>query len=270
VSRFQPYRRKRSYLIAVIIILLALLFSYTALKNLLGGRNYFQTAIYPAQWFTVTVLKGITNVPASLAGLRGLAKENDKLKTEIYWLKTKLAAVSSLKQENARLRAALAYKQQNHYRFKLLVAEVVGRSPSPWFSILTINRGRVNGVKENMPVITPNGLVGQVVEVSRNSSKVKLLIDSDSSVAAANQRSRDFGVVTGSPSNRLYMKYVAAEGDMRVGDEIVTSQISTIYPAEIPVGRVIKATKREHDLFYFIELKPAAQFSKLEEVFVVL
>ncbi len=246
------------------------MFSYTALKNLLGGRTYFQTAVYPFQWFTVTVWKGIAGVPASLAGLRGLAKENSSLKTEVYWLKTKLAAVSSLKQENARLRAAMAYKDQNHYRFDLLVAEVVGRSPSPWFSILTINRGSRNGIKESMPVITPNGLVGQIVEVSYNSAKVKLLIDPESSVAAANQRSRDFGVVTGSPSNRLYMKYVAAEGDVRVGDQIVTSQISTVFPAEVPVGRVITATKREHDLFYFIELKPAAQFSKLEEVFVVL
>lgn len=269
MSRIQPYRRKRPYLIAAIIVLVALLFSYTALRNLLGGRTYFQTAVYPFQWFAATVWKGLNAVPASLAGLRSLTKENKELKTEVYWLKTKLAGIAALKQENDRLRKAIGYKKQNHYRFNLLVAEVIGRAPSPWFSILTINRGRANGIRENMPVITPNGLVGQVVEVSRNSSKVKLLIDPESSVAAANQRSRDFGVVTGSPSNRLYMKYVAAEGDMRVGDQVVTSQISTIFPSEIPIGKVVKASKREHDLFYFIELKPAAQFSKLEEVFIV-
>jgi rod shape-determining protein MreC len=120
-----------------------------------------------------------------------------------------------------------------------------------------------------MPVITDEGLAGQVVEVARYSAKVLLLIDQASSVAAVNSRSRDFGVVSGSPANRILMRFVGAGADMRPGDKIVTSPISTIFPAELPIGTVLKATKAEHDLFYHIEIDPAVDFSRIEKVFVV-
>ena len=121
-----------------------------------------------------------------------------------------------------------------------------------------------------MVIVSELGLVGRVIEVSLFSSKVLLITSADSSIAATDFRNRDSGVVVGGRPDILIMKYVGVEGDIKVGDEILTSHISTIFPSGIPVGRVFKATKKEHDLFYHIEIKPAVDFSKLEEVFIVI
>jgi rod shape-determining protein MreC len=121
----------------------------------------------------------------------------------------------------------------------------------------------------DMPVMVAEGLVGRVIEVSRHSSKVMLITDAESSVAAVDSRSRDFGVVKGVPAGRLSMKHVDARGDVKVGDIIVTSNISTVFPPGLPIGEVTRASRKEHDLFYHIEIEPAVDFSKIEEVFLV-
>ena len=96
-----------------------------------------------------------------------------------------------------------------------------------------------------------------------------LITDVESSVAAVDARSRDFGLVKGGSLDRLSMKYVDAGGDIRKGDRIVTSNVSTVFPAGIPIGEVSLASKKEHDLFYHVEIKPIVDFSKIEEVFII-
>ena len=96
-----------------------------------------------------------------------------------------------------------------------------------------------------------------------------LITDALSSVAAVNGRSRDFGVVKGGSPNKIFMKHVDAGGDVRVGDIIVTGNISTIFPPDIPIGEVSRASKKEHDLFYHIEIKPSVDFGKIEEIFII-
>lgn len=268
--RFQPYRRKRSYALAIVIILLALFISWSGFHNLSGIRSFFQAVIYPFQFATVFVWKGVTGIPGSIANLRHLSEENADLKRRIDNVRPKLLALGEIKKENKRLKAALEFKQNNPHFYNLLVAQVVGRAPSPWFSILEINQGSLSKVKKGMPVIAQKGIVGQVIEVSRYSAKVMLLTNPESTIAAVDARSRDMGVVAGTSSNRVFMKYVGTGEDIRTGDQVVTAQISTVYPPGLPIGQVIHASKREHDLFYRIEIKPAVDFSKIEEVFVIL
>jgi len=192
-----------------------------------------------------------------------LLKENKELKT-------KQLVFNELKEENARLRQAAGFRTFNPYSLKLIPAQLVSRSSSAWFSLAQINKGSRSGIKKDMVIISELGLVGRVIEVSLFSSKVLLITSVDSSIAAADFRNRDSGVVAGGRPDRLIMKYVGAEGNIKVGDEIITSHISTIFPPGIPIGRVSKATKKEHDLFYHIEIKPVVDFSKLEEVFIVI
>ncbi|MFH1347135.1 MAG: rod shape-determining protein MreC [Candidatus Margulisiibacteriota bacterium] len=268
--RFHPYRKRKPYVLTIFLVLLAVFISFSAVRNLFGVRSILQTVVYPFQYAGSSIWKGITGVPGSIANLRNLSKENAENTKNINELNAKLLVLEELKLENQRLKASLGFKQRNPYYFKLLPAQVVGKAPTPWFSILEINQGKSAGVKKGKPVVVDKGLVGQVVEISLFSSKVILLTDPESSVAAINSRSRDMGILSGSPSARLFMKYVAAGGDIRVGDEIVTSQISTVFPPGVPIGTVTKTKKGEHDLFYQIEVKPAVDFSKIEEVFVVL
>lgn len=181
----------------------------------------------------------------------------------------RISVTEELIAENKRLKSVLGFRDRNRYGMRLLPAQVIGKGSSPWFSILETNRGASSGIKVDMPVVVEEGLVGRVAEVSQFSSKVLLITDATSSVAAADQRSRDFGVVEGRSSDALFMKYVPASGDISEGDKIVTSPISSVFPAGIPIGIVSRAEKKEHDLFYRIEVKPFVKFSQLEEVFLV-
>jgi len=265
-----PYRKRKSYFLPILIVLLAVFISFSALRGLFGIRSLLQTAIYPFQSAAVSLWKGMVNIPASFASNREIAKQNAELKEKLNNLQPNLSLLEELLRENTRLRAALFYKQKNPYRFRLLPAQVIGKSPAPWFSILEVNQGSGAGVSMDMPVMDKDGLVGRIVEVSRFSSKVMLITDVESSIAAVDARSRDFGVVKGGSSNKLFMKHVDAGGDIKVGDSILTSNISTISPPGIPVGEVGRASKKEHDLFYHIEIKPAVNFRKIEEVFIIL
>lgn len=267
--RFRPYRKRKPYVLTIILVLLAIFFSFSALQNLFGVRSVLQTAFYPFQFAGYSVWKGISGVPGSIANLRSLAQQNTASKKKIAELGARLLVLEQLKTENNRLRSSLDFKNRNPYGYRVLAAQVIGKTPTPWFSILEVNQGSSAGVKKGKPVVSERGLVGQVIEVARFSSKVILLIDPESAVAAINSRSRDLGILSGSPSTKLLMKYVATGGDIRAGDKITTSQISTSFPPGIPIGTVIKAAKAEHDLFYQIEVKPAVDFSKIEEVFIL-
>lgn len=267
--RYRRYRKKKPYVLAIVILLLAAFISFSALQGLFGVRSALSALIYPFQYAGLVVWKGVTGIPVSLANLRNLARENAKLKDELRDLKPRLLLLEGLRGENERLRAALALRQEKSRRLRLQAAQVIGRSPTPWFSILEIDQGGQDGIKPDLPVITEAGLAGRVIEVSRFSSKVMLLTDPESSVAAANEGRRDFGVVEGSYSNRLLMKYVGVGGEIKIGDKIVTSRLSTVFPPGILIGEVSHVSKGEHDLFYHIEIKPAVDFSKIEEVFII-
>lgn len=266
---YHPYRKRKSYFLPILIVLLAVFISFTSFRDLFGVRSLLQAVIYPFQSVAFSLWRGVVNMPASFAAYRKISNQNAELKGKLKNLQPKLSLLKELLRENTRLRAALFYKQKNPYRFRLLHAQVIGKSPNPWFSILEINHGSQGGVRRDMSVMVKDGLVGRIVEVSKFSSKVMPITDAQSSVAAVDGRSRDFGVVKGGYSNKLFMKHVDAGGDIKVGDVIVTSNISTIFPPGIPIGKVSQASKKEHDLFYHIEIKPAVDFRKIEEVFII-
>ena len=262
--------KPRSYALAVFIVLLALFLSFSAFNDLFGVRFIFSSASYPFKFVTLTAVNGVAGFSSSIINLRNAQKENEALKKELDELKPKLMLLDEIVAENEGLRLALDYRKASHFWFNLLPAQIVGRSAAPWFTMLEVNRGRKAGVKENMAVINREGLVGRVVEVSEFSSKVMLISDGKSAVSAKDVRSQDFGVVEGNLPDRLYMRYVSAGGDIQVGDKIITSPLSTDFPPGILLGAVSNTSKREHDLFYRIEIKPAVDFSKIADVFLIL
>lgn len=269
MTRFLPFRKKRNYTLPAIIILLALAVSLTSFGDLLGVRSLLISTLYPFQYVANAVWKGTVGFPAALVRLKNLSDENTELKEKLNSLLPRTALQEELVSENERLRAALHFSGGNRFGRKLLPAEVVGRGAAPSFSIITVNRGSASGVKNGMAAVTPDGLVGRVAETLRYSAKVMLITDMNSGVAAVDQRSRDLGEIEGYSLRKLVMKYVSTRGDVQLGDKIVTSSVSEIFPPGVPVGTVTRADKKEHDLFYRIEVEPAAKFSKLEELFLV-
>ncbi|MBI5078639.1 rod shape-determining protein MreC [Candidatus Saganbacteria bacterium] len=265
MSGHPPFRKKRSYVPAVIVVLTVLFFSFVFPSGLFPGRPLLISFFYPFQLAAGVLLK----IPSSVLSLANLSQENGRLKAELDSSRVKLSTLSELMLENQRLRAALSFQAGGGYGSWLLPARVIGRSPSSWLSMLEIDKGETSNVRLNMPVVVRDGLVGRVIEVSNFNAKVLLVTDEDSRVAAVDQRSRDLGMAEGYLPEALRMKYVGAGGEVKEGDKIVTSSISGIFPPGIPIGAVSRAAKKEHDLFYEIEIKPSVNFSRLEGVFLL-
>jgi rod shape-determining protein MreC len=146
---------------------------------------------------------------------------------------------------------------------------VISREPGNWFNSIIIDRGRVDGVEENMAVATYSGLVGRIVSVDSRTAKVLLILDQRSAVGGMIQRSRDIGVVKGSESNYCYMEYLSHDADLKINDMVITSGLGSIFPKGILIGKIVGVKKENNALFQKVLIRPEVDFTKLEEVFVV-
>lgn len=194
--------------------------------------------------------------------------ENERLKKEISSLRQRINTAEELSLENKRLRALLSFKQNS--LFTLVAARVIARDPSNWSSVIIIDKGKRDGIKPSLAVITKQGLVGKVIEVGNVTSKIMLITDPNLGVSALLQRSRQEGLVSGTLENLLIMRYLSADIDIKVSDVVITSGLSQIYPKGIIIGRVIEIGREYSGLQHFAMIKPEVNFSALEEVLVVV
>ncbi|MFC1559743.1 rod shape-determining protein MreC [Candidatus Margulisiibacteriota bacterium] len=268
------YRKKRKNLIWIAIILIAVVFlNFSIFKTtpiLRFSRNLAIGIIYPFQYAASATFNGIRSFFSNIIFLRIAQKENESLKKELLSCRARLSSFQELMGENERLKVSLRHKASSSFKYSLLHAEVISRSASNWFNEIRINRGKADGLRPDLAVIASEGLVGRVVEVTNNSSKVLLITDPASSVSAVDQRSRRLGIVIGGAIGPLSMKYVSTSADMKLGDIVVTSGMSEVFPRGIPIGRILSVSKKDYDLFQKITLSPTVDFSKLETVFVVI
>lgn len=180
-------------------------------------------------------------------------------------------ALQEYKQESFRLRKMLNFYNANRENYDLLPAHLIARSPNNWYESITIDRGSRQGVQKDMPVISPGGLVGRVESVSENSAQVSLITDREMAVGAIIQKTRETnGIVEGlGDSNQLRMINIPYYSKINKGDRIVSSGLSTIYPPGINIGTVTEITPEPNGLLLTAMIKPAVDFNKLEEVFVI-
>jgi rod shape-determining protein MreC len=170
--------------------------------------------------------------------------------------------------ENVRLRRLLEYKERA--QLDLRAARVLFKESNSTPNTVVIDLGEAAGVKANMPVVTPEGLAGKILKVNRRTSHVQLLLDRDFSVSGRIQRSRVLGIVTWMNSQDFEMTGVARHADVVAGDVIVTSDSSALFPPGIRIGLVLEPAVDPAGMFRKIPLAPAANFARLEEVFVVM
>ncbi len=186
--------------------------------------------------------------------------------------------VDVLREENSRYRELLATHERlkGLLQFKetidrpVLAAQVIGRDPTGWFKSVVIDKGKRAGLRSNMPVVNASGVVGRIVSVSPNYAKVLLIIDQNSGVDCLIQRSRDRGIAKGSATEICKLDYVVQSSDVAVGDLVVTSGLGGVFPKGLPVGQISEVKGVSGELFKDIKLRPAVDFSKLEEVLVIL
>ena len=218
------------------------------------------------------LIKNTVNTTKSLwlkyFGLVNAHNENIRLKEEL----------NSLRMENYRYRELIATHQrlQKLLQFKdtidqpVIAAQVIGRDPTGWFRSVIINKGSDSGLKSNMPVVDAKGVVGRLVSVSKNYAKVLLIIDQNSAVDCIIQRSRDNGIVKGFSAKVCRLDYVLKTSDVEKGDVVVTSGLGRVFPKGIPVGEVTDVRDLPGELFKDVKIRPMVDFSKLEEILVIL
>ena len=194
--------------------------------------------------------------------------ENSRLKEEISTLRMANSRYREMLATQERIRELLQFKQA--VDLPVVPAEVIGRDPTGWFKSVVIDKGKKAGLELDMPVVNAYGVVGRIVSVSPNYAKVLLIIDQNSSIDCLVQRSRDRGMLKGLVSEMCKLDYVVKSEDVAIGDIVVTSGLGGVFPKGLPVGRVQNVKDISGELFKDIEIRPAVDFSKLEEVLVII
>jgi rod shape-determining protein MreC len=222
-----------------------------------------------------TVSSGISRTVLSIHELVELRAGYNELLNRISDYEHLERSVSEIRAENNRLREQLNFSQGLLY--KHIPAEISGRDPDNVFSAFIINKGKIHGIENSMPVIAfQNGmqaLVGKVIQTGHVESFVMPLYDLRCFVSARLVQERYEGIVEGqgSPALPLLMRSIAkrARDDVNTGDIIVTSGMGGVYPAGITIGRVTKILFQEYETSIELELESAIDFSRLEYVFVI-
>ncbi len=150
----------------------------------------------------------------------------------------------------------------------MLAARVIAASADTASRTIFIDRGERDGVRKDMGVITPDGVVGKVIEAFRGTSQILLLTDRDSGVGAMLADSRLQSPVGGTGEPLLLMKYVSSDDEVNTGQRVVTSGMDRIFPKDLPVGIVVDI--KPGNPFKQVRVRPAANLDRLEEVLVLL
>ncbi len=201
--------------------------------------------------------------------LIGVKEENKQLKTKVALLESELNNYREAYLANQRLRELLGLKKSLS-RWPTLAAEVVAWDPDGWYQTITIDRGFLDGVQIGMPVVNARGVVGKITGLSRHYARALLLVDPNFAVDSYVQRNRVYGIVSGYKNGLCRMQYVQQNQDVKEGDVIVTSGMAGYFPKGLPIGTVSKIKINKAQLFQEIYVKPYVDFSKLEEILVIL
>jgi rod shape-determining protein MreC len=198
--------------------------------------------------------------------LRHVDTENQQLRGEIDRMKLEQARLSEDANMARRIQTLLAFKEQ--YVENTVAAQVIGTSGSEQSRVLYIDKGSSDGIKPDMAVITPTGIVGKVVQVFPGSSQVLPINDQLSGVGAALKSLRLQGILKGAPNGTTTLQYIMSDEPVQPGQEVITSGGDRIFPKGLPIGTVASVEPGK-DLFLNIRVIPSARLDRLEEVLVV-
>jgi rod shape-determining protein MreC len=190
------------------------------------------------------------------------------LKRKIAELQEENTRAKEVKLAFDRLKQLLQFREKNSP--SMIGAEIIGQDPSSWFKSVTIDKGERDGVKKGMAVISPAGVIGQVLKTAPHYATVLLITDYNSAIDSIVQRTRAKAIVEGKGENRCQLKYLLRTEEVAVGDAVVTSGLAGNFPKGLMVGEIKKVDKKGHGVFQYAELAPSVDLAKLEEVFVIM
>ncbi len=199
--------------------------------------------------------------------LIGLKKENDLLKVKILEYQAQSVNYREALATNARLSKLLQMKET--LPAPVITARIIGRDPSQWFKTFSIDHSRKDGVMKGMPVITAEGVVGQVLDGGNTQAKVLQTIDPNSAIEVRIQNTRTQGIIKGTGTSYRLL-YVPKNNEVHKGDLLITSGLGGVFPPGIPVAVVSSVVSNRRGMFLDIEAEPVVDFSRLENVIVIM
>lgn len=270
---FKLFKSKFFWLLLLVIVVSMVVMNATAAER--GNITFLEKVIRDTY---VPLQSGVNSFRNNWDGWTAVFSDKSHLQKQIKLLEAENSrltmenqSLQEYKQESFRLRKMLNFDNSNREKFDLLPAHLIARSPNNWYECITIDRGLRQGVQNGMPVISPGGLVGCVGSVSENSAQVNLITDREMAVGAIIQKTRETnGIVEGlGDSNELRMINIPYYSKISEGDRIISSGLSATYPPGINIGTVTEVTREPNGLLQVAMIKPAVDFNKLEEVFVI-
>jgi rod shape-determining protein MreC len=209
----------------------------------------------------------VRRVWTGYVGLRQVKAQNDSLKQQLSDAQVALQAQRALADRARGLERLLELRDRTDLQTS--AAQIIGAAATPDFRTVTVDKGTSAGLKVDMAVIAPAGVVGRVVVAGLHAAKVQLLIDRNAAAGAIIERSRAQGVVIGGGDGRLLLEYMSEGFDVAAGDEVVTSGIDGIYPKGFVIGKV-DVVERSGAAYKRVVVRPAVDFAALEEVLVIM
>ncbi|HKN76432.1 MAG TPA: rod shape-determining protein MreC [Candidatus Acidoferrum sp.] len=264
-----PSRHRSIFLLGGVVLLQVLLLAVQIKRDSQGRliRVWTVGAVSPFERAGAHGVSHIRDTWNHYFALQNTSRENEELKRENGALKLEITQLQSKAGEADRLAALLKFRQTN-VDVPMISARVIGGSADSASQTIYLDRGERDGIRRNMGVITPDGVVGKVIESYKDTAQVLLLTDKDSGVGAMLVESRLQGPVGGTGEPLLIMKYIPNDDNVNSGERVVTSGMDRIFPRDLPVGTI--AEIKPGIPFKQLRVKPAASLERLEEVFVLL
>lgn len=255
---------------SIILLVLAFLL-FTHVSPFYGGycrlKSFTTSIIGPPTKVLHTFLGLFHTALDRYVFLLHLKEENLALRKRVESMELELQRLHSIENENRRLRELLEFRQTSP--FSLVPARIIGEDVKSWFQSILIDKGKKHGVKEKMVVISPKGIVGVSIEAGFWHTKVLTLNDVHFSADGIIEEKSIRGIVEGTGSTGLKMKFVSKKENVQVGDRIVTSGRDGLYPRGLPIGVVVGTNSITSDIFLDVDVAPYVDLRTLSEVFVL-
>lgn len=264
------FRKYRARLLAGCLVLAALLF-YSANLRQQNHTTLFEKVVIqiaaPLLHGLDTTCRSVDEVWSRYLWLIDTERHNETLRAENRRLQGELSDMQEVRLANERLRKLLDFRQQTG--LSGIAARIIAIDASSWFRTVLIDKGRQHGLREGLPVVVAEGAVGRVVKCTPYQSRVLLVTDASSAVAALVQRSRTRAICRGQ-GDYLTLEFALRREDISVGDRIVTSGTGGIFPKGLILGRASAVERGSYGLFQNVTVVPEVDFTRLEEVLVLL
>lgn len=268
---FEEYKKQIITVISIVLVIASLI---TAGKktNATFIDNALGLIVTPLQKITSSVTDWFSLRISYITDKRDLRLENERLQARVEELEAENKDLELFKNDYEKLKSLLELSQK-YADYETTGTTIIAKDPGSWFDNFIIDKGTNDNLKANMVIIDNGGLVGKITETGFTYSKVESILDSRSSVSAISLRTQDLGVVRGDPTllndGLCRMEYIDTEAEVVVGDEIVTSPLSSIYPYGITIGTVKEVKSDSNGLTKYAIIEPQVDFKHLDTLIVI-